>query len=92
MFIAPTVGRVVLYRPSGSFLGMIMSAQPMKADVVHVNDDGTVNLFVVDHHGQNYSMMNIRLVQPDEPKPEGGNFCHWMDYQVGQAKKHADKE
>lgn len=86
--IKPTIGRKVWYHPpvKGSMFNQI-GTQPLDATVIYVHSDSMVNLFVIDHLGKTAPRTSVPLYQPDEPKPEGGDFCHWMPYQVGQAKK-----
>lgn len=92
MKIEPTIGRVVWFWPSHGGQHTRHSEQPLKADVVHVNENGTVNLFVVDHTGISHREHNIELVQDGDTAPGNDHYCTWMPYQVGQAKKHAEEE
>lgn len=93
--ILPTVGRVVLFRPTkdhahpaAQSLGII-GDQPMKADVVFVWNDRLINIAGYDHLGAPFRYTSVRLIQEgDEPAREGESVCTWMDYQLGQAKKY----
>lgn len=87
--IKPTVGRVVLFRPSSnsvepgfSFYGQ----QPCAAVVAYVHSDTMVNLTVFDHVGNPHSRTSVPLVQDDDEYPQG-SYCEWMPYQKGQAAK-----
>jgi hypothetical protein len=84
--IKPTIGRVVWFYPTGHKAG----EQPLAAIVAHVWSDTCVNLAVFDANGR--PMPNpptsVLLLQEGNERPTGGNFCEWMPYQIGQAKKH----
>lgn len=88
--IAPTVGRVVWYRPSDDELQHIpappQAGEPLAAHVAQVNEDSTVNLMVIDGAGSTFGRTNVPLVQDGAPWPNTG-FCEWMPYQKGQAAK-----
>ncbi len=98
MKIIPTVGRVVWYWPptqARTGIGNVLYlGQPFAATVAAVCDEGgeRINISYVDHEGNPFSRRAVELIQEDEPKPEGGHFCSWMPYQVGQAKKHAGED
>lgn len=93
--ILPTVGRVVWYWPDGDEihrdtgrLNLRDIEQPFRADVCHVNADGTINISGNDHDGYAFVRRNVTLLQGDHegtslPRP----FCSWMPYQRGQAAK-----
>lgn len=59
----------------------------MAALIAYVWGDDMVNLHVIDHNGVGHSKTSVRLVQENEPKPDG-YYCEWMPYQIGQAKRH----
>lgn len=86
MVITPTVGRVVWFYPRGKG----PPEQPLAALVAHVWSDTCVNLAVFDSNGQPIppGTTSVLLVQEGAPVPSGGNYCTWMPYQVGQAKRH----
>lgn len=89
--IIPTVGRVVWFWPNNlkSFDASFVYPRPESpcaAIIAHVWHPGLVNLQVIDQNGVSHSATSVYLVQAHEPKPDG-NFCEWMPYQVGQAKK-----
>lgn len=95
--IEPTVGRVVWFRAhdSDQMLGCTgLPRQPMAALVTYVHGPRCVNLVVFDPNGHPHSRTSITLLQAEDEVPTvtGGNYCEWMPYQIGQAKKHeADK-
>ncbi len=84
--IKPSVGRVVLYRPGMADNLVKHGLEPLAAIVACVHTDRMVNLVVFDANGHPHSKTSVALAQPGEPKPEG-SFCHWMEYQIGQAAK-----
>lgn len=90
--IKPTIGRVVWFTPSSNSTeaGFTASdpAQKCAAIVAYVWADDMVNLHVIDHNGNGHSRTSVRLVQENEPKPDG-YYCEWMPYQIGQAKAQA---
>jgi len=78
--IQPTVGRVVHYYRD-------RDSEVQVALIAHVNEDGTVNLAVFDHHGNPEPRPGrVMLVQEGNPVPVG-HHCTWMPYQLGQAAK-----
>ena len=80
--IRPTPGRHVDYFPKG----WVPAQQPWAAIVCHVHDDRLVNLCTFTPEGQPVPATNVLLCQPGDPRPRGGNYCAWMEYQVGQAR------
>ncbi len=81
--IKPTVGRVVwVIRPFETD----DITQPEAGIVTRVFSDHCINVAGFDHNGAPFRLTSLRLVQDDEPKPEG-NFACWMPYQKGQAAK-----
>jgi hypothetical protein len=87
--IKPTIGRCVLYYPS---IGQTSDVQhdpiiPFDAHVVYVHSDRCINVAGFDHDGNPFSATSVPLLQDDDPKPEGGRYVTWMDYQKGQAAK-----
>lgn len=93
--IKPTIGRVVWFWPMYNHLPNDFSffplgpqgPQPCAATVCYVWSDHCVNLSVTDHGGKQHSVSSVPLLQENDPKPDGGFFCEWMPYQIGQAKK-----
>jgi hypothetical protein len=83
--IKPTIGRVVWYHPDAPH------TQPWAALVCFVHDEKTVNLTVFDDFGLGKAKLNVPLMQEGDDKPIG-MYCEWMPYQIGQAKKHEEKE
>lgn len=85
--IMPTVGRVLWYRPS-LFDDVISEPhnQPLAAIVAHVHNSRLVNLVVFDMHGNSFPKQGIQLVQEGDEAPQSQSYCHWMPFQLGQAK------
>lgn len=83
--IAPTVGRIVWFHPEGG----TPNGDPLAAKIAAVNEDGTINLGVLDHNGVPYAKTNVFLRQDGEANPlaSTGGWAQWMPYQVGQAAK-----
>lgn len=84
--IPPTVGRVVwfyVYVPGQGHKG------PLAGHVAKVHSNSCVNLMVIDETGVPRSETSVRLVQENEEVPQT-NYCGWMPYQVGQAKKYEE--
>lgn len=86
--ITPTIGRVVWYHKPGSTL----EQQPNAAIISYVLSDSWVNLVVFDEYGVAHGESNVRLFQGGDEVRPSGHYCEWMPYQIGQAKKHAEKE
>lgn len=89
--IQPSNGRIVWYTParndSDGPIAQHDKLVPLAAMVVHVWGDRMVNLVVFDSNGDQHARTSVTLLQDDDPKPEGGRFCSWMPYQLGQAAK-----
>lgn len=86
--IAPSIGRVVWYFPSGhDTIEQGPDGQPLAAMVAYVWPDGSINIAVHDWHGYPWSRSKVRLVQDGEEVPEGSGYATWMPFQIGQAKK-----
>lgn len=84
--ISPTVGRVVWFRP-GHFdrtqaMMSVYGDQPMKADVVFVWSDHSVNLVVTDHAGRTFFRSAVSI---NMPAVEGQGHAEWMPYQKAVA-------
>lgn len=80
--IKPTVGRIVLYRPSGS------EYEPdtrYAAIITRVWPDGSVDLAVFAPNGNHYARTSIQLLQDGEEAK--APYAEWMPYQKGQAAK-----
>lgn len=87
--IKPTVGRVVLFRPSAEQVipeFIWFKDQPCAALVTYVWGDRMVNLAVFDHGGKEHKFTSVPLVQEGDPV-SAYHYCEWMPYQIGQAKK-----
>ena len=93
--IVPSNGRIVWYTPMRKCGDVDIDTdiiqhdktKPLSAMVVHVWSDRMVNLLVFDSNGFLHGRTSVDLLQDDDPKPEGGRFCSWMPYQLGQAAK-----
>lgn len=92
--IKPTIGRMVWYRPRVADTNMLvigtrglLSAQPLAAQICGVWSDTCVNLSILDASGNRHTRPSVLLVQAGAPMPDGGGYCEWMPYQVGQAQK-----
>lgn len=87
--IKPSVGRVVLFVPKATkyeFGFCFVAGQEHAALVAAVHGDRCVNLAAFDANGKSYNFTSVTLQQPGDDVP-GGDYCKWMDYQVGQAAK-----
>ena len=86
--IAPTVGRIVWYRPSSDEeIPKQADGQPLAAIVAMVwPGGGMVNLSVFDANGFSRPRSKVPLVQENNEAPSG-SYCEWMPYQKGQAAK-----
>lgn len=78
--IAPTVGRVVLFRFNAK-------EDALAAIIAKVLSDREVNLMVISENGVSMPFSHIPLVQDGEKPPADGHYCEWMAYQKGQAAK-----
>lgn len=85
--IKPTIGRIVLYRAKLLDNSHPKESPEQAAIVVKVHDDREVNLVVFGHDGSFNPMVHVPLVQPEDWAPFDQSYCHWMDYQKGQAAK-----
>jgi hypothetical protein len=88
--IDPTVGRVVWYHRGArsGFNGRHYEDQPLAAHVAYVNKDGTINLMVIDAHGNPCGVSNVPLVQDGQGVVDtGSGWAEWMPYQKGQAAR-----
>lgn len=88
--IKPTIGRVVWFYPPVAGVpdfNIIHSnpPQPCEARIAYVWSDSMINICATDHHGFQRAFTSVRLIQPEEPKPEEGFFCGWMPYQTSVA-------
>lgn len=98
--IAPTVGRVVLYRPRP---GVELEERPTLAAIVAaVHDPDCLVLSVIDANGNargvgpvhHRDVTVLRLVEgegAEEVPLEDRDFWEWMPYQLGQAAKTEDE-
>jgi hypothetical protein len=81
--IKPTVGRVVWFYKYSKGQG---HKGPLAALVACVHSDICVNLAVSDENGCMRSETSVRLIQENDEAPQQ-DYCGWMPYQIGQAKK-----
>ena len=83
--IKPTVGRVIQYWPHVSWIGRVLSpAQPFKADVVFVHEDGRINVAGFDHMGKAFADEGIEIWDGEGVKPASAH-AQWMPYQKAVA-------
>jgi len=81
--IKPTIGRVVWYWSKSLKLTI---GQPQAALIAWVISEHRVNLAVFDANGHAYNRTDVLLFDGEGSRPEC-EFCEWMPYQLGQAKK-----
>ena len=91
--IAPTIGRVVWYRPSTwdineDHMQVYDPNQPLDAHIVFVHSETLVNLVVFDHRGRSHVRSSVQINMGGIPAP----YAEWMPYQIGQAKKHEEEK
>jgi len=79
--IVPTVGSVVWVRREH---GSVDITQPEVGLILYVHKNGKINVEGFSHIGHPFTLLNLTLLQDDEPKPEG-DFACWMPFQKGQA-------
>jgi hypothetical protein len=77
--IKPTVGRIVWFYP-------VRDSAEQAAIITKVWNDRVVNLSVWNEDGSTFPAPSIMLVQEGEERPYH-QYCAWMPYQVGQAKR-----
>jgi hypothetical protein len=83
--IQPTVGRVLWYYDGQHEPG----DQPKAATIAHVCATGDhVNIGFLAGNGAHGHETGVFLYQGEGERPER-NFCEWMPYKIGQAKKEA---
>lgn len=85
--IAPTVGRIVWYRPVAGEVLPGPGEQPLAAIVTHVLGPERINLTVFDVNGFAHGRKAVLLIQGDTVAPPGAGYAEWMPYQKGQAAK-----
>jgi hypothetical protein len=87
LMIIPTKGRIVWFHRWHPVTG---HNEELAAIVCKVHSATSINVTVFDEDGTTRAEHGVFLV-PDDADPgalEGKNFCRWMPYQVGQAKKY----
>jgi len=87
--IAPTVGRIVHYRPEkNEGARMIHNGdEPLSAQIAKVNSPNDINLAVLGADGVWHARANVPLVQEGEEPPTDRSYAEWMPFQQGQAAK-----
>lgn len=88
--IKPTVGRKVWFRPAPhnrTLLQVWDDAQPCDATITYVWHDRMVNVHVIGPNGVTHQFNSVMLLQEGDA-PYSTDYCEWMPYQTGQAKKH----
>jgi hypothetical protein len=85
--ITPTPGRVVWFRPNKRSQLADKHPDPFAAIIAFVHSDRMVNLGVFGRDGRTIAKQNVILVQEGDDIPTT-DYCQWMPYQLGQAKKH----
>ncbi len=87
--MTPTVGRVVWYNPAADENINRVPGQPLAAMIACVNEDGTINLGLLDRDGVVCHRVNVHLLGPDADAgvDETKAFACWMPDQIGQAQK-----
>lgn len=90
--ILPTVGRHVHYHPdiADRHTMVVLDGQPLFAVIVHVQNERSVNLAILDHQGFSHTRLATKLVQPDDAFIEGEPHATWMPYQVKSAADVAE--
>lgn len=93
MATAPTVGRKMYYRHNVvDDYFQVLSDQPFDATVIHVNENSTVNLWIIDHCGNSESICDVPVRQPEDEAPTDSSYVEWMPYQVAQAASQVAKK
>lgn len=85
--ITPTVGRIVLCHTHVNKGGL---GDVLPGIIVRVFDDCiNVNVFGDSNSTgfTNMTLYSVPIGDHDAQPPESGDYCTWMPYQVGQAKK-----
>lgn len=82
MIIKPTIGRIVLYYPSGN---KPETHQAHPAQIAYVWSDTCINIGYFDQNGIAKSATSVLLHNEEMPLPTT-NYCCWMPYQTAVAK------
>lgn len=93
--IKPTVGRVVLFVPrvaKHEFGFCFCKDKEHAAIITTVHSDRLINVAAFDANGKSYGFTSITLLQEDDTpeKAYGADYCKWMEFQIGQAKRTED--
>ena len=72
------IGDWVWYHPTASekFRFGDPGDQPLGGHVAHVNKDGTINVCVIDMHGQTFGAEKASLIEKGAERPADG-YCEW---------------
>lgn len=85
--IAPTVGRIVWFRPVQPDSFCLEKSEPLAAIITRVWNDVCVNITVFGATGIMGSRKNITLVPDETAVVPPTSYCEWMPYQLGQAAR-----
>ncbi len=89
--IPPTIGRKVWYHPSQEDLNegavQFTQNQPLDATIVYVWNDNSVNLLVIDHHGNGWRKSSVAINNTEG----AAAWAEWLPDLFGQAKKEENK-
>jgi hypothetical protein len=85
--IQPTIGRVIWFYSIAHGCPDVINPQPYPAFVCYVHGDRMINVAGFDSTGVPFARSSVTLLQDDDTIPLYRDYCTWMPYQVGQAKK-----
>lgn len=85
--IKPTVGRNVWFRMRNFNTGD--GQQPMHANIAYVHSDTRINIGYLTPMGTSGSQTSV-LLWDGQGDPPMEDYCEWMPYQVGQAKRETN--
>lgn len=93
--MTPTPGRVVTYHlptDGESTIPCLCSSATLSAKIAHVNDDGTVNLAILDSTGTWHGRLSVPFIQGHAERPEAGNYACWPPHVKHEEPKPAEAE
>lgn len=83
----PSVGRILHYYPGfGENVCWMDETQPLPCQIVHVNDDGTVDISLTDQAGRFSFRRRVRIASNRSEVSGARGHCQWMPYQVAASK------